>query len=69
MFLSNALLATFFRSPYLPNHFIMGLALSRDAVVVHGGEELQQPLFGHFIGVLVGEGFEPALGAPVADGG
>lgn len=46
----------------------MLLALSRDAVVVLGGEELQQPLFGHLIGVLVGEGSEPALVAPVADG-
>lgn len=46
----------------------MLLALSRDAVVVLGGEELKQPLFGHLIGVLVGEGSEPALVAPVADG-
>ena len=46
----------------------MFLALSRDAVVVLGGEKLQQPFFGHLIGVLVGEGSEPALGAPVADG-
>lgn len=46
----------------------MLLALSRDAVVVLGGEELQQPFFGHLIGVLVGEGFNPPLIAPVADG-
>ena len=39
------------------DHGIVGLALSRDAVVVLGGEELQQPLFGHLIGVLIGEGF------------
>ena len=50
------------------DHGIVLLALSRDAVVVLGGEELQQPLFGHLIGVLVGEGPEPAFGAPAADG-
>ena len=50
------------------NHGVVRLALSRDAVVVLGGEKLQQPFFGHLIGVLVGEGSEPALGAPVADG-
>ena len=46
----------------------MLLALSRDAVVVLGGEELQQPLFWHLIGVLVREGLEPPLDAPAADG-
>ena len=50
------------------DHGIVRLALSRDAVVVLGGEELQQPLFGHFIGVLVREGLEPPLDAPAADG-
>ena len=50
------------------DHGIVGLALSRDAVIVLGGEELQQPLFGHLIGVLVGKRLEPALGAPAADG-
>ena len=46
----------------------MSLALSCDAVVVLGGEELQQPLLWYLIGVLVGERLEPALGAPAADG-
>ena len=50
------------------DHGVVLLALSRDAVVVLGGEELQEPLFGYLIGVLVGEGSEPALVAPVADG-
>ena len=50
------------------DHGVVLLALSRDAVVVLGGEKLQQPLLGHFIGVLVKEGSEPALVAPVADG-
>ena len=45
----------------------MGLALAGDAVVVLGGEELQQPFFGHLIGVLVRERLEPALGTPAAD--
>lgn len=46
----------------------MGLAFAGDAVVVLGGEELQQPLFGHLIGVLVRESLEPSLGTPAADG-
>ena len=37
------------------DHGIVGLALSRDAVVVLGGEELQQPLLGYLIGVLIRE--------------
>ena len=41
--------------PHRRDHGIVGLALSRDAVVVLGGEELQQPFFGHLIGVLVRE--------------
>ena len=46
----------------------MGFALSCDAVVILRCQEFQQPLFGHFIGVLVRERLEPALGAPAADG-
>lgn len=46
----------------------MFLALSCDAVIVLGGEELQQPLFGHLIGVPVRESLEPSLGTPAADG-
>ena len=46
----------------------MLLALSRDAVVVLGGEKLQQPFFGRLIGVLVRARLEPSLGAPAADG-
>ena len=46
----------------------MFLAFPGDAVVVLGGEELQQPLLGHLIGVLMRERLEPALGAPAADG-
>ena len=46
----------------------MLLALSRDAVVVLGGEELQQPLPGYLIGVLIRESLESPLGAPAADG-
>lgn len=37
------------------NHGVVTLAFSRDAVVVLRGEERQQPLFGHLIGVLVRE--------------
>ena len=43
-------------------------AFPGDAVVVLGGEEVQQPLLWHFIGVLVRERLEPPLGAPAADG-
>ena len=46
----------------------MGFALSCDAVVVLGGEKLQQPLLRHLIAVLIRERFEPALGTPAADG-
>lgn len=46
----------------------MGLAFPRDAVVILRGEELQQPLFGHLIGVLIRERFESPLGTPAADG-
>ena len=41
--------------PHRRDHGIVGLALSRDAVVVLGGEELQQPLLGHLISVLIRE--------------
>ena len=46
----------------------MLLAFPGNAVVVLGGEELQQPLFWYLIGVLVRERFESALGTPAADG-
>ena len=46
-----------FLRPHRRDHGIVGLALSRDTVVVLGSEKLQQPLFGHLIGVLIGEGF------------
>lgn len=50
------------------DHGVVGLALSRNAVVILRCQELQQPLLWYLIGVLVGERLEPALGAPAADG-
>ena len=39
--------------PHRRDHGIMLIAFPGDAVVVLGGEELQQPLFWYLIGVLV----------------
>lgn len=50
------------------DHSVVLPAFPGDAVVVLGGEEVQQPLLWHFIGVLVRERLEPPLGAPAADG-
>ena len=53
---------------YRRNHGVVLLAFPRDAVVVLGGEKLQQPLFWYLIGMLVRERFESALGTPATDG-
>ena len=54
--------------PHRRDHGVVLFTLSCDAVVVLGGEKLQQPLLGHLIGVLVRERLEPPLGTPAADG-